>query len=153
MKPGGRKTERWALRLWGGLDALSLLLYVVASIRRGHLPFVTDLDNMLSFLDEQGFVTSVLVVMNLVLQVSIILSAVLLLGGRKAGVYLGLAQIPLRLLFATPSLSVLLIWASLVPGYDPWLMLGLIGVSELSKGGTSWWWLRRQRLHHWSAGS
>lgn len=153
MKPGGRKTERWALRLWGGLDALSLLLYVVASIRRGHLPFVTDLHNLLSFLDEQGFVTSVLVVMNLVLQVSIILSAVLLLGGRTAGVYLGLAQIPLRLLFATPSLSVLLIWATLVPDYDPWLMLGLIGISELSKGGTSWWWLRRQRSHHRAAGS
>ncbi|WP_349975893.1 hypothetical protein [Pseudomonas sp. WHRI 8519] len=148
MMPGGRKEERWVLQLWGILDALSLLLYIVASVRRSHLPFFTDLQSMLSLWREQGLLTVMLILMNLVLHVSIILSTVLLLSGRKSGVYLGLAQIPFRLLFAAPSLSILLIWASFVPDYDPWLMLGFIGLSELIKGGTSWWWLHRQRSHH-----
>lgn len=147
MMPGGRIAERWALRLWGGMDALYLLLYVAGSIRRGHLPVVTDVQNMLSLFAEQGLLTMVLMVMNLVLQLSIIFSTVLLSRGRKAGVYLGLAQIPFRLLFAVPSLSVLLIWASLIPDYSPWLMLCLIVTSELFKGGTLLWLLRYQRVH------
>ncbi|HEN8800484.1 hypothetical protein [Pseudomonas sp. CM27] len=140
--------ERWVLRLWGGLDALYVLLYVAGSIRRGHLPVVTDLQRMLGFLAEQGLLTMVLMVMNVFLQVSIIFSAVFFLGSRKVGVYVGLAQIPWRLLFAVPSLSVLLIWAGLVPEYNRWLMFCAIVLSELIKGGTLLWLLRRQRRRH-----
>lgn len=152
MMPGGRKAEGWALRLWGGLDALYLLLYLVGSIRRGHFPVVTDLQNMWGIWSEQGWLTIALMAMNVVLQASIIFSAALLLGARKAGIYVGLAQMPWRLLFAVPSFSVLLVWASLAPGYNPWLMLGLIVISELIKGGTLMWLLRRQSMHRRVAG-
>lgn len=153
MMPLGRKTEGWVLRFWGGLDALYLLLYVVGSIRRGHFPVVTDLQSMLGIWSEQGLLTVALMVINLVLQASIIFSTVLLLGARKAGIYFGLAQIPWRLLFAVPSLSVLLVWASLVTDYNPWLMLGLIVTSEFIKGGMLMWLLRRQNMQRRYAGS
>lgn len=66
--------------------------------------------------------------------------------------YVGLAQIPWRLLFAVPSLSVLLVWASLVTDYNPWLMLGLIVASEFIKGGMLMWLLRRQNMQRRFAG-
>lgn len=134
------------MRFWGGLDALYLLLYVVGNIRRGHFPVVTDLQNMLGIWSEQGLLTVALMVINVGLQASIIFSSVLLLRARKAGIYVGLAQIPWRLLFAVPSLSVLLVWASLVTDYNPWLMLGLIVTSEFIKGGMLMRLLRRQKM-------
>ena len=153
MMSSGRKTERWILRFWGGLDAVYLLLYIVGSIRRGHLPVVTDLQSMLGIWSEQGLPTVIFMVINLVLQASIIFSAALLLGVRKAGIYFGLAQMPWRLLFSVPSLSVLLVWASLAPDYNPWLMFGLIVISEFIKGGSLIWALRRQSMHRRFAGS
>ncbi len=89
MMPLGRKTEGWVLRFWGGLDALYLLLYVVGSIRRGHFPVVTDLQSMLGIWSEQGLLTVALMVINLVLQASIIFSTVLLLGAEKRESILG----------------------------------------------------------------
>lgn len=95
----------------------------------------------------------ILMVINLVLQASIIFSAALLLCARKAGIYIALAQIPWRLLFSVPSLSVLLVWASLAPDYNLWLMFGLILISELIKGGTLMWFLRQKSMPPGFAGS
>ena len=102
---------------------------------------------MVGLLTEQGLVASLIAVMSMVLQISIVFSAFLLLLGLRLGVSLGIAQIPFRLLSMTPSLSVLSIWASLMPGYNIWLMLGLIVISEVIKGGTLWWAMRPQGAH------
>ncbi|MGH8484486.1 MAG: hypothetical protein ACRESP_08820, partial [Pseudomonas sp.] len=76
----------------------------------------------------------------------IVLSCFLLLKGGDFGKYVGLTQIPLRLLFMTPSLSFLVIWAGWVPSYTPWLMLALIVGSEAIKGTSLWWLLRHRRI-------
>ena len=132
------------LRVWGVLDAFYIVFYLLGSIRLERVPFITDAKTMAGLLAEQGVIESLIAVMSLVLQVSIVFSAFLLLLGLRVGAYLGIAQIPFRLLSMTPSLLVLPIWASLMPGYTIWLMLGLIVISEVIKGGTLWWAMRPQ---------
>ncbi|ORT74745.1 hypothetical protein BTA49_01445 [Pseudomonas mosselii] len=147
MMPDKSRTQHWMLRVWGVLDAFYILYYLIGSLRLGRVPFITDAKIMVGLLAEQGVVASLIAVMSLVLQVSIVFSAFLLLLGLRFGASLGIAQIPFRLLSITPSLSVLSIWASLMPGYNIWLMLGLIVISEVIKGGTLWWAMRPQGAH------
>lgn len=147
MMPDNRRIQRWVLQVWGALDAFYILYYLIGSTRLGRVPFITDAKIMVGLLTEQGLVASLIAVMSMVLQISIVFSAFLLLLGLRLGVSLGIAQIPFRLLSMTPSLSVLSIWASLMPGYNIWLMLGLIVISEVIKGGTLWWAMRPQGAH------
>ncbi|MEN5201596.1 hypothetical protein ABE525_20425 [Pseudomonas wadenswilerensis] len=83
--------------------------------------------------------------MSFTLHLSIIVSCLLLLAGRKSGVYLGWLQIPFRLMFMVPSISILLVWAKLSPAYSLWLMLVLVIASEVVKAGSLWWLLHHQR--------
>ncbi|AKA22527.1 hypothetical protein [Pseudomonas chlororaphis] len=124
--------------LWGALDALYLLWYVISSVRLGKVPFWGDLVATADVLKDHGTVSLVLVTINWVLQLSIVVSALLFLFQRKEARWLGLGQIPLRLVFVVPSFSVLLIGAYFLPNYDPLMMLGLIVLSEIIKGWSLW---------------
>ncbi|QTT86938.1 hypothetical protein [Pseudomonas chlororaphis] len=126
------RTRIW--QFWGGLDALYLLWYVSSSARLGKVPFWDDLAVATEVLKEHGTAALVMVMINWGLQLSIVVSAFLFLFQRKEAKWLGLAQIPLRLVFVVPSFSVLLIGAYFFPGYDPLMMLGVIVLSEIIKG-------------------
>lgn len=103
------RTRIW--QFWGGLDALYLLWYVSSSTRLGKVPFWDDLAVATEVLKEHGTAALVMVMINWGLQLSIVVSAFLFLFQRKEAKWLGLAQIPLRLVFVVPSFSVLLIGA------------------------------------------
>ncbi|UCR82758.1 hypothetical protein RBU55_26345 [Pseudomonas chlororaphis subsp. aurantiaca] len=126
------RTRIW--QFWGGLDALYLLWYVSSTARLGKVPFWDDLAVATEVLKEHGTAALVMVMINWGLQLSIVVSAFLFLFQRKEAKWLGLAQIPLRLVFVVPSFSVLLIGAYFFPGYNPLMMLGVIVLSEIIKG-------------------
>ncbi|WP_097305061.1 hypothetical protein [Pseudomonas chlororaphis] len=121
-------------QFWGGLDVLYLLWYVSSSARLGKVPFWDDLAMATEVLKDHGTAALVMVMINWGLQLSIVVSAFLFLFQRKDAKWLGLAQIPLRLMFVVPSFSVLLIGAYFFPGYNPLMMLGVIVLSEIIKG-------------------
>jgi len=130
-KSPGKVTWWW---VWGLFDAFYILWYVVQSVWHSRIPYWTDFTDTVWLLQDQGDVQLLLVALNWILQLSIIVSALLFLTQRSAAKWLGLAQIPLRLAFSTPSLSLLLLGVQLFPGYNPFLMLGLIVGSEIIKG-------------------
>ncbi|WP_458378654.1 hypothetical protein [Pseudomonas chlororaphis] len=126
------RTRIW--QFWGGLDALYLLWYVTSSVRLGKTPFWDDLTAATEVLKDHGTTAVVMVMINWGLQLSIVVSAFLFLFQCKEAKWLGLAQIPLRLVFIVPSFSVLLIGAYFFPNYNPQMMLGVIVLSEIVKG-------------------
>jgi len=103
---------------WGGMGAFFIVLYVQGSLRRGQILYYTDAQNMIGLLQDHGIFAKWLAGMSFTLHLSIIVSCLLLLAGRKSGVYLGLLQIPFRLMFMVPSISILLVWAKLSPAYS-----------------------------------
>ncbi|CAM3790180.1 hypothetical protein D3C81_833330 [compost metagenome] len=127
------------------MDAFFIVLYVQGSLRRGQILYYTDAQNMIGLLQDHGIFAKWLAGMSFTLHLSIIVSCLLLLAGRKSGVYLGLLQIPFRLMFMVPSISILLVWAKLSPAYSLWLMLVLVIASEVVKAGSLWWLLHHQR--------
>lgn len=130
------QTRVW--QFWGGLDALYLLWYVTNSVRLDKVPFWDDLTAATEVLKDHGTAAVVMVMINWGLQLSIVVSAFLFLFQRKEAKWLGLAQIPLRLMFIVPSFSVLLIGAYFFPNYNPLMMLGVIVLSEIIKGWSLW---------------
>ncbi|MFW0757278.1 hypothetical protein ACN1C3_21510 [Pseudomonas sp. H11T01] len=124
--------------IWGILDALSVAWYVVSSVRHNRVPYLTDMFDAFELLQDQGPVQAVIVAVSWALQLSIIVSALLFLTRRSEAKWLGFAQIPLRLIFLVPSISVVLLGAQIFPGYSPMLMMALIVGSEIVKGGTLW---------------
>ena len=134
------------------MGAFFIVLYVQGSLRRGQILYYTDAQNMIGLLQDHGIFAKWLAGMSFTLHLSIIVSCLLLLAGRKSGVYLGLLQIPFRLMFMVPSISILLVWAKLSPAYSLqptayslWLMLVLVIASEVVKAGSLWWLLHHQR--------
>lgn len=130
---------------WGGMDAFFIVFYVQGSLRGGQIPYYTDAQNMIGLLQDHGIFAKWLAGMSFTLHLSIIVSCLLLLAGRKSGAYLGLLQTPFRLMFMVPSISILLVWAKLSPAYSLWLMLVFVIASEVVKAGSLGWLVRHQR--------
>lgn len=122
------------------MDAFYVCFVVVASLRRGVIPFLSDVDAALTTMGDWGGGLEVLIWMGVFVQLSVVASGILLYQGRTSGVYLAAAQMPFRILFVVPSVSVIL----LLPGISTWLWLSLLVASEGVKGW-SLWWLWRSR--------
>lgn len=101
---------------WGGLDVFYLIRFVWLNVEQGRIPFVDDVVNFSRIYSEHGagIVNFSMFFVSLLLNVSILFSAILLISGWRGGRYLIFAQIPFRLLFVVPSLSFL-----------PWLLKSL----------------------------
>ncbi|WP_189395694.1 hypothetical protein [Pseudomonas laurentiana] len=130
--------------VWGGLDALYLVWYVLGSLRHKKIPYLTDLENTLALLGELGSAQVAMVALSWVLQLSIFVSCFLFLTRRDAARWVAYSQLPLRLFFIVPSVSVLLVGVQFFPGYSPLLMIVLVVVSEVIK----FWSLRKLNVRH-----
>ncbi|ATR84552.1 hypothetical protein CS390_19465 [Pseudomonas sp. HLS-6] len=130
--------------VWGGLDALYLAWYVMGSLRHEKIPYLTDLESTVALLGELGPAQVVMVVLSWVLQLSICVSCFLFLARRDAARWVGYSQLPLRLFFIVPSVSVLLVGVQFFPDYSPLLMVVLVIVSEVIK----FWSLRKFGARH-----
>ncbi|CDF83528.1 hypothetical protein ACA097_02040 [Pseudomonas sp. QL9] len=119
------------LRVWGALDLFQVAWYSLHSWNAGRTPFWSDLSGVLALNDQLGTGLASVGLLAWVLQCSIVISAVLFLFAHPLNRVLGIAQIPLRLFFLSPSVSLLLPLAGHAPGV---VMAGLVVVSEALKG-------------------
>lgn len=124
--------------IWSGLDAFYICFVVTTNLNRAAIPFWSDLRAALINMQNWGGGLEFLIWLGWGLQLSMILSCILLCLGWKSGVYLSMAQIPLRLIFVIPSVSIML----LMTGFSPWLWLCLCLISEIVKARSLWWLYR-----------
>lgn len=124
---------------WGVLDAIYVLNYAFESSQSGKVPYYTDLLSTIDVLTVHGgAVATVMTLVSWLFQVSIIISAVMLLKGNVKAKLLCYIQIPFRLISIVPSVSVILIAASYMDGLDTIVILFLLAISEALKGYTLW---------------
>ncbi|CAD5106615.1 hypothetical protein PSEWESI4_00880 [Pseudomonas carbonaria] len=126
------------LLIWGGLDALHILWYCTSSWLHGRTPYIQDLISTHELLLRHGSFSSAVIVASWLLQLSLIMSCLMFLLDVRYAKYLGYAQIPFRLFFLVPSISLILVAAHFVPGHNL-IFLALVAISETVKI----WSLRR----------
>ncbi|MFJ4372873.1 hypothetical protein ACIP1T_09660 [Pseudomonas japonica] len=130
-----------------------MAIYVQGRLRRDEIPYVTDVLNSVQVIkDFDGFVV-VLAVLGALLHISIVVSSILLIFGRRMGVYLGLLQIPFRLFYMLPSLSLLLMVAAYVPTPASWFLVACVVFSESAKTYSLWRILKCSRVGRVSSGA
>ena len=125
-----RKKVWW---LWGGLDAIYVIWYVLNSLLGGRVPFFSDIASAVNIFPDHGSVQIYMFAFNLVLQVSVIFSCALFLLQKAQVKWLVYSQTPLRLIFIVPSVSILLIGARVFPDYNVIFMAVLVVISEAAK--------------------
>lgn len=119
------------------MDGFYILHYLQGSLRRGDVPYLTDIGNITMLEYSHGEFAMVMGMMGLIAHFSVIVTCVLFAAGWRVGYYLAMVQIPFRVLFLIPSISTLLILPKLIADLVPWLML-VVG-SEMVKGWSLWW--------------
>lgn len=125
------------LLAWGAMDAFYVVWYSYKAFQAGRIPYLTDLSNTFALGADIGRFNITMVTMSWLLQFSIILSAVLFLCRYRRARYLGFAQIPLRLLFIYPSISLILVFGSQLKSMPLTVILLVLG-SETIKGWSLW---------------
>ncbi|SNS70001.1 hypothetical protein SAMN05216255_3043 [Pseudomonas segetis] len=95
------------LLVWGAFDAFYVARFVVTSLSEHRIPYVTDFTETLRVLSEQGAVVNIYVMFMWVLQASIVVSALLLLARKPGFKWFYYCQIPLRLIYYVPSVSLI----------------------------------------------
>ena len=123
------------LRVWGGLDIFYVLWYSLSSWKEGRVPYLADLSNVIGLGDQLGSFLVGIAILSWGLQISIVLSGVLFVCGYRPARYLGFAQIPFRVLFLYPSVSLLLVVAGYLPSL---LMVAFVVGSEVLKAWSLW---------------
>lgn len=124
-----------ACYFWGALDLFYLIRFVWLNASQGRIPFFADIVSFRELLCQLEphplFIFSF--AFSLLLNISIILSAILLLTRQRQVRWLIYAQTPLRLLFFVPSLSVLPPLMNAFSVHNAALFLGLVILSEILK--------------------
>lgn len=128
---------------WGAMDALYLIRYAVASAMEGRIPYLSDIESALWVLRDHSREQLYMFGIAMLLQVSILISCVLLFLGREQVRWVTYLQTPLRLAFIVPSVSLLLVGAQLVPNYNLVLMAVLVVISEVVKVWSVWRWCEK----------
>jgi len=124
---------------WGFLDVFYIFRFVWINMEQGRVPFVNDFSDFTQLFDQHDGLALAIFLLSLLLNVSIVFSAVLLLAGWKKVRSFIITQLPFRLLLAVPSLS-----------FTPWLLKELhfnsifvflvaLIISELLKYGSFAW--------------
>lgn len=137
-----KSSQRKLQLFWAGMDAMFILIYVQGSLRRGNVPYLTDVRNMMGLAKNHSEFAEVVATISLVSHTSIIITCVLFFLGWRIVYYLAFAQIPFRLLFLMPSFSTILLWPRVIPDLLPSVLLILIVGSEIVKGWSLWWLCR-----------
>ena len=92
---------------WGLMDVLYIGRFIWLNLEQGRIPLVDDIISFTSLYPEYGggFWMVLMFSLSLLLNLSIVLTSILLLTGWDNVRYLVFAQIPFRLLLTIPSLS------------------------------------------------
>ena len=130
-KDSGCKSTVWFA--WGWFDVLYIALYVTTNLRHDKVPYLAAWEMTLAYWGDLGPAQALKLVLNWVLQVSLFVSCFLLLAQRDAARWVGYLQMPLRIFFIAPSVSVLVLGAQFFPDRSTVLMVVLAIASELMK--------------------
>ncbi|MFK3972208.1 hypothetical protein ACI2KS_15925 [Pseudomonas sp. NPDC087358] len=123
---------------WGLFDAMYIARYIFISLSTDRVPYVEDFNGGLELLEAQGEYSKVFAVMVWGFELSILLSCVLFIARCGAARWVAWFQIPFRLIFLVPSVSIIFMGPDLTEGYDIGLLLLLLFSSECLKGWTLW---------------
>lgn len=98
---------------WGGMDAFYVIRFIWLNIEQGRIPFADDIVNFNQLYSEYGGGGWILLmfVLSMMLNMSIVVSAILLIISWSKIRFLVFLQIPFRVLLIVPSISVI-----------PWLL-------------------------------
>jgi hypothetical protein len=118
---------------WGLMDVFYLFCFCYFGFLQGRFPFYSDIQSFVSLSDEHGFVSVLMFLLSLILNVSIICSASVLFFGGRFVLFLVYAQTPLRLLFYTPSIFFIPWLAKIGDLTSAILLIALLLVSEMLK--------------------
>ncbi|MFJ4391224.1 hypothetical protein [Pseudomonas soli] len=127
--------------LWAAMDAFYIVLYSLRSIARGAVPFWSDFYSGLEAVRGWGG-SDIFIWSGLLLQISVVLTFIGFFKCQKIAVFLAVVQIPFRIFFIVPSVSVVLLVPMVVADINNWIWLGLLLASEAVKGWSIWWLYR-----------
>lgn len=98
---------RHVLFFWAVFDFIYIIRFIWLNLSQGRMPLIDDIISFSELFVTQGFYILILFSLSLLLNISIVLSAVLLLAGWRHVQKVVYAQTLLRIMFIVPSLSVL----------------------------------------------
>lgn len=123
---------------WGLFDAIYIARYLVFSVIAGKIPYIDDFNRGIELLADHGMYARILSILVWGVELSIVLSCILFLGRWRAARVVAWVQMPFRLIFVIPSVSILFIGLDIKERYGIGLMLLLLLLSECLKGWTLW---------------
>ncbi|GEM_PF-217905 len=123
---------------WGLFDAIYIVRYAFLSLSAGRIPYLDDFNSGVQLLAEHGALPKVLAVLVWGLEISIVVSCFLFFLRWRAARWLAYFQVPFRLMFLVPSVSVLFMGPDLKERYGIALLLVLLVLSECLKVWTLW---------------
>lgn len=123
---------------WGVFDAIYVARYLLLSVSAGRVPYVDDFSSAIGFLSEHGALPKVLATLIWGLEFSIVLSCCLFFLRWRVARWLAYFQVPFRLVFFIPSVSLFFMGPDLKERYGIGLLLLLLVVSECLKVWTLW---------------
>ncbi|MFJ5298153.1 hypothetical protein ACIQAL_16670 [Pseudomonas sp. NPDC088368] len=130
---------------WGVFDAIYIARYIVFSLIAGRVPYLDDFRSGMELVAVHGVYAKVLVMLTWGIELSIILSCCLFLHRCRLAKWVAYFQVPFRLMFFLPSVSIVFMGPDLKERYGIGLLLLLLILSECLKVWTLW--ASRQALH------
>jgi hypothetical protein len=124
--------------IWGSLDVICVWWFVGKDIYRGGIPYFDTANSLFKALEGNVALQLSIALSNLLLHLSIIVSCVLFLRMSKIAKWVAYAQIPFRLLFAVPSVSLSIIVIDTMPFFHDLIIPSALVFSELVKVATLW---------------
>jgi len=133
MKSMSLKSEN-ILRFWGALDLFFILIMLYRDIESGLIPYYSYIVNSINTIDSYGNNLPIAFFLStIILQLSIISSAVLLLLNHRWAKILCYSQIPFRLFLVVPSIPFILELGSKVFNNNAYVAVILLLLSEIVK--------------------
>lgn len=123
---------------WGVFDVVYVARYALLSLMAGRIPYYDDVKNGMGLLADHGTDARILAVVTWGLELSIVLTAVFFLLRWRVARWLAFCQVPFRLVFLIPSVSILFMGPDLMGRYGIGLLLFLLILSECLKVWTLW---------------
>lgn len=90
------------------MDAMQILIYTLAALGRGQVPYVEDVIGSRAVVETYGVQALMVLLPGWMLQASLFVSCALLLRRSRWGLYVAYVQIPFRLLLVMPSVPLAL---------------------------------------------
>ncbi len=127
-------SKKYVYLIWFLFDAIYIFWYISSSISNAKIPYLSDFNLMVENVQNHGGIAvGIIVLLSFLFQLSIVFSCALLLVRNSKVKLVCYIQIPFRLFFIVPSVSIILISVSYLESYNSFLVLLLVFISELIK--------------------